>query len=431
MPQARLTPQTWLIAGVVAFIALYALCDLNKFYALRYGADTGCLEQTLLNFWQSGTTVNGYENRPHLAVHATWSLLVLAPFVAAIPFTETLLAVKLLAVALAAIPLYAFARAAGLSRGPAVALALAYLIAPTTQSAAYSNVTENAFVPLAAFSLALAVQRRNDVATFVLALLLIGLKEDEALFVGWFAAIALVLAPSRRKIAALILALSAADFAGYQIVEHAVGYASARPAYGYLPQHPLDVIVSLAAMLAPLAFAPLLLGWRMLFAIPLIAEISINGPWTVPLYGVGSHYTYPLVALMTIGAVIAATSRPRFGYAALALSGVVALVAGTTVMRPGRAFFVLDRSALATAQQIRESGRTIVLPGEGEGIYALAAPNLRVSLSSAPAATVAKCPGYNHNGRAFLASVGWGTWPSGVTLCGGAVVRAPGSTADT
>lgn len=415
--------KVWFAAGVAAYFVVYALCDLNKFYALRYGADTGAFEQTLLNFWHSGSTYNGYEHRPHLSVHASWTLLALTPLVAAIPFTETLLFLKLLAVTLAAVPLYAFARCAGLARGPAAALGIAYLIAPTTQSAAYSNVIENAFVPLVAFALAWAVCRRNDLATIALAALLIGLKEDEALFVGWFAAAALAFAPSRRTVAAIVLALCVVDFGGYQLLEHVFGYAPARPNYGYLPSRPLDVIVSLAAMLAPLAFAPLLLRRRILLALPLVAEISFNAPWASPLYGVGSHYTYPLVALMTIGAVIVMAERQRFAYAALALSVVMALVAGTTVLRPGRAFFVIDRGALAAARHARDGGQAIVFPGDQEGVYAFAAPNVRVSLSSAPSTAMRNCPGYNYDGKAFFASIGFGAWPAGVTTCGGAVVK--------
>ena len=121
----------------------------------------------LLNFAHSGSTFNWPEHQPHLAVHDSWALLTLAPLALIFPRPETLIVIQVLALVLAALPLYILPEGVVCGASPRSSLALAYLISPSTQGFAYIDFSENVFVPLLAFSLALAVQRRSLVATLV------------------------------------------------------------------------------------------------------------------------------------------------------------------------------------------------------------------------------------------------------------------------
>ena len=137
-------------AAAVFAIVLFAY-DLNRLYALRYGADLGTFLQTLVN-WRHATTFNYGEWRPHLQVHDSWALIVLVPLIAVVPRAETLLAIQVLAVASAAIPLALLGRELGLSPRAATIVAIGYLLTPSAQGLAYDNFSENVFVPVLAFS---------------------------------------------------------------------------------------------------------------------------------------------------------------------------------------------------------------------------------------------------------------------------------------
>src|SRR5579863_7994170 len=123
--------------AVVVFAAVYIALDLNKLYALRYGADLGTYLQTLVNL-RHGTSWNFGEWRPHFQVHDSWALIFLVPIVALWPRAETLIVLQVVAVAAAAIPLALFARTLRQAQGDidaraASLLGIAYLLAPSTQ----------------------------------------------------------------------------------------------------------------------------------------------------------------------------------------------------------------------------------------------------------------------------------------------------------
>ena len=82
--------------AAAAFVVIYVAYDLNRLYALRYGADLGTYLQTLVNL-QHGTSWNFGEWRPHFQVHDSWTLTALVPFVALVPRAETLIVVQVVA----------------------------------------------------------------------------------------------------------------------------------------------------------------------------------------------------------------------------------------------------------------------------------------------------------------------------------------------
>jgi uncharacterized membrane protein len=366
------------MVGVATFIGLYVFLDFNKLHALRYGVDTGAFLQTLVNFARDGSTFNWVERRPHLTVHDSWALLALTPLVAAVPRPETLLVVHVVVIAAAAIPLYFFARGAGLGTMPASLLAVAYLISPSAQGWAYGNFLENHFVPILAFSLALAVQRRSLWPTLIFAQLLMGIKEDEVWFLVWFAIAGALW--YERRIGVSVAALSVVNGAAYYSAVSALGYRPSHPGYQLAghdwPRH----LAFLTEVLAPFAFAPLALGVRILLAAPLVAEITLNGPWAYPLARAGTHWTEPLVSLIAIGAALAMARRPRFAYAAIGCSLVMALFFNVTVLHPGRHLFAPDPCRYARARAVALSGTPATYRAEDEGEFVVASANPNVVL---------------------------------------------------
>ncbi len=376
-----MTPRyVWI--GIVVFVGIYIFLDLNKLYALRYGSDVGTFLQTLINFAHSGSTFNWPEGQSHLAVHDSWALLILAPLVAMFPRPETLLVIQTIAIGIVALPLYYFARGCGLADLPAQLLALAYLISPSTQGFAYMDFSENIFVPLVAFSLALAVQRRSLLASLLLAQLLMGVKEDQIWFLAWFGIAGAIWYDRRLGLA--VVALAAINGAIYYGALHGLGLRPVGPSYGLHVQWWRQDLAFLAEVLAPFAFAPLALRWRLALALPLVAEITMNGQWGYPMARAGTHYSVPLVTLIAIGAALAIAHRPVLAKYALASSLAMATFFNVTVLHIGRHLFAPDLGAYARARQIALSGQPYTYTRDDEGAFVIASPNRNVRLVPTP-----------------------------------------------
>lgn len=405
-----------LYAACAAFALVYFALDLNRLYALRYGADLGTYAQMLVNL-RHGSSWNGAEWLPHFQVHDSWALALLTPLLAVAPRAETLLAVQAVAVAAAAIPLAVFGRRIGLGTFAATALGCAYLLSPAAQGLVYDNFSENVFVPLLVFFTAVAVQRRSLLGTLVAIQFLMGIKEDEILFVAWFAAAGAIFWDRRLGIAAFALAaLNGAAYWGiealYRVAPHDPGYA--------LQVHDLSGKLGMCALLlAPFAFAPLRAGRWLLLGLPLLAEIFFARPWAYEISRVGSHWTAPLLAATALAAAFGMRRSPAFARAAIPCAALVTLFFNDTVLHAGRWPYVVDWRAYARASVLRDSGRAALLPRRDEGIWAVAAINPNVRLERRPDPHFVACPGFNTNAGAFFASLR-GYMPP--VLCGGVPV---------
>ncbi len=403
--------------AIVVFAIVYIALDLNKLYALRYGADLGTYLQTLVNM-QHGSSWNYGEWKNHFLVHDSWLLTALVPIVALFPRAQTLIVVQVLAVACAAIPLALLARELGLNAKAANLLSIAFLLSPAAQGLSYDNFSENVFVPLLALCGALAARRRSLWWTLVVGQLLMGLKEDEILFVLWFAAASAIWWD--RRIGLALAALAVANGLGFWILERAFGTHPNDPGYSL---HVYDVSSKLSMfflLLAPFAFAPLAIGRRLLLGAPLVAEIVFMSPWNYEPSRVGSHYVAPLFAATAVAAAFGAVRYPRFAQAAVPCALVVMLlIFNDTVLRPGRWPYVVDWGAYARAVALRESGRGILLPRGDEGVWAVAAANPDVRLDPRSDPHFPHCPAYDTNARAFFASLAGRMPPH---LCGGVPV---------
>ncbi|MBV9646372.1 MAG: DUF2079 domain-containing protein [Candidatus Eremiobacteraeota bacterium] len=367
------------IAAICAFVVTYVFCDLNVLYALRENQNTGLYLQTLVDLVHHGSAFNWGDQRPFLLKpHDEWIVLVLLPFINVWPRAETLLIAQVLLLGLAAVPLYLFVRACGGSTATAVCVALAYLVSPSVQGFAYRAFVPTHFVPVLAFLLAYFVRKRSLAGTLVCAQLLMGTKEDVLLFLAWLAAFGAVFYDRRLGIAVLVLAaVNGVAYYGYETWH---GVAPTRPSYGLLdPQWPQQ-LAFLAETLAPFAFAPLLLRWRLLLAVPLLIELFLPQHY-VPfvIYSAGSYYTESLVALIAIGAGIALASRPRWARIALVCAFVMAIFLNTTVLHFGRHPFSRDpQYGIARAWALRDE--RVDFPCRDEGAWVVAAPNVQARI---------------------------------------------------
>jgi uncharacterized membrane protein len=406
---------TYVAVGV--FAAVYIALDLNKLYALRYGADLGSYLQTFVNL-RHGSSWNYGEWRPHFQVHDSWVLSALVPLVALFPRAETLIVVQVLAVAVAAIPLVLFAREIGVDPRAANLIGIAYLLTPSAQGPAFDNFSENVFVPLFGFIGALFVRRRWLWPALIAGQLLMGLKEDQIVFVLWFA-VACALWWDRR-IGVVLVALAVCNGVGFWLAERALGTAPSVPQYAFAISDPSGKLTMVFLLLAPFAFAPVAIRWWLLLAAPLLAEIVFMRPWTYEASRVGSHYT---ATLLTAAAVAAAFGARRYAGLARIMPAcaviVMVLIFNDTVLRPGRWPYIVDWSAYARAVAIRDAQTPILLPRRDEGVWAVAAVNPKVRLDPHPDPNFVACPAYNTNAAAFFASLA-GHMPQ--RLCGGVPV---------
>ncbi|MBV8498436.1 MAG: DUF2079 domain-containing protein [Candidatus Eremiobacteraeota bacterium] len=402
--------------AVGVFAVVYIGLDLNKLYALRYGADLGTYLQTLVNL-RHGSSWNYGEWRPHLAVHDSWALAALVPVVALFPRAETLIVVQVLAVAVAAIPLALFARELGLEARSANVLGIAYLLTPSAQGLSYDNFSENVFAPLLAFGAALFVRRRALVPALIAGQLLLGLKEDQILFVLWFA-VACALWWDRR-IGIALAALAICNGVGFWLVERAAATAPNLPRYSLAVFDPGSKLSMLFLLLAPFAFAPVAVGWWLLLGVPLLAEIVLMRPWNYEASRVGSHYTAALVSASAIAAAFGVLRQPRFARYMIVAAVLVLLAFNDTVLRPGRWPYVVDWHAYARALALRDGDRAVLLKRRDEGVWAVAAANPRVRLDPNADPLFPRCPAYDTNAAAFFGSLA-GRMPR--RLCGGVPV---------
>ena len=424
---ARSRPTRAVVVAAALFAIVYVALDLNKLYALRYGADTGTFVQWLVGEAHGRGSWNGAEYRQHLQVHDSWVLLALVPLMAILPYAQTLLVVQVLAVAGAALAICVFARACGATPRAAGAVGIAYLLSPSAQGIAYGNFLENVFVPLVAALGAIAVQRRALIPALIFAQLLLGLKEDEALFVAWFG-LACGLWWDRR-IGYALAGLAIVNGVGFVVAERLTNAHPSLPGYALHVDDPLVKLAFFAALLAPFAFAPLLMSWRLLLAAPLVAELAFNRPWAYPIARIGTHWTAPILAATALAAAYVVARRPAFATPMLVCAALCALLFNDTVLKLGRYPYVVDPVAYAKATALRRSEHTVVVRRVDEGAYVAAASNPHVRLAKYDPHETGYCPAYDKDPRAFLASLGIGTPPPNTTLCGGVPLTASPSSA--
>ncbi|MBV8689665.1 MAG: DUF2079 domain-containing protein [Candidatus Eremiobacteraeota bacterium] len=366
-------------AAAALFAGLYFALDLNKLHALYYGFDNGIFLQTLSHFGHDASAFNWAEGKSHWFVHDSWLLLVLVPFVKVYPYQETLIAAQVLLIAGSGVALYAFARGIGVERIAATCLALAYLISPAVQGFAYNDFSESHFEPLLIFLFAIAVSRRSLVWILIVTQLMLGIKEDLALFLLWFGVAGAIWYDRRAGL--VVAALALVNAIAYQAFLLANGQHGSVPQYSLSVHHLPQDLAFIIEMLVPFAFAPLLLRWRILLALPLVAELTLAERTGFPLARAGTHYTEAFVALLAIGAAIVMREKPALARWALAGSAAMALFFNTTVLHFGRHLYVVDRPAYDAARELVAPQRAITFSAEEQGAWSVAAGDLQARIT--------------------------------------------------
>jgi len=377
------------LAAALLFAAIYIALDFNALFALRTNQNTGLYLQSLVNFAQRGTTFDQSDGRPHLAVHEQWTALPLALLTALWPYPQTLIVVQVLALALAAPILYRFALELGAAPRVAAVIALAYLLAPSTQGWAYHGFVPEDALPALAFAAAIAIGRRSLAGTLLAVALLLGIKEDETYFLIW---VGCVLAwRFDRRIGLAIVLLAVCNGVAYYGIERAFGFWPEHPQYALADRDFAHQWPFLIEILVPLAFAPLTLGLPLIAALPFLAELFLAQDRSYPLYQAGSYYTVPFVTLCTLGAAIAIARRPVFAPWALGGALLMALFFNPTVLHFGRHAFSRDPQFDAAARW----GRTalpVAFPCADEGAWTVAAADPNARLACPDTATAAVLP---------------------------------------
>ena len=254
-----------------------------------------------------------------------------------------------------------------------------WLVSPSVQGFAYGGFAPEHFVPLLAFSLALAARRKSLMWTIVCAQLLLGVKEDQAWFLAWFGLIGAIVYD--RRLGLVTLALAVVNGVAYYGIESAFGYASEHPVYGLADREWRRQLAFLAEMLVPFAFAPLFLGPRLLLALPFLVELFLTQDRTYAIYRAGYYYTEPLVVLAAIGTAAVLARRPNFARYAVAGSFLMALFFNPTVLHIGRRPFSHDPQ-YSIARAWGSLTMAVDFPCEDEGAWTVAAANVNARLVS-------------------------------------------------
>lgn len=365
--------------AAAAFAALYITLDLNKLHALYYGFDNGIFLQSIARLAHDGSAFNWAEGKSHWFVHDSWAVAVLAPFVKLWPYQETLIVAQVLLIAASAVVLYVFARRIGVAELPALLLSLAYLISPSVQGFAYNDFSEGHFEPILIFALATAAARRNLLWTLIWAQVLLGVKEDVAPFLVWFGIAGAIW--FNRRIGLSVAVLAAVNGIVYYAILALHGQHASIPQYKPAILYPPQDIAFLIEILAPFAFAPLFLRWRVLLALPLLAELfmAMNRDG-FPMARAGTHYTEPLVALCAVGAAVAMRNRPALAKWAIAFSVLMAVFFNTTVLHFGRHLYVTDEAAYQRARALVRDQRPATFSPEQQSRWAVAAGDLQARI---------------------------------------------------
>lgn len=326
-------PRLALAAAVALWAATFATLAVLRHRSFETGRfDLGNMTQAV---WSTAhgdplaaTSLQG-EQFTRLGAHFDPILVLLAPLWLAWPSPEALLVLQAVALALGAVPVFALARRRLGSDGPALALAVAYLLVPAlgwTALADFHPVALATPLLLAAF---LFLDEGRLAAFAVAAGLAMATKEHVGLAVAglglWDA-----LARGRRREGAAIAAVgTAVSLAATLVVvpwfrpEQAASFAGRIESPALEPRD-LEYLLSL---LAPLAFLPLAAPLAALGAVP---ELTLNLlSKTETQTSIRHHYSAVALVFLAAAAVLACV-RVRHGPAA----AVVAALAGALLLGP-------------------------------------------------------------------------------------------------
>jgi uncharacterized membrane protein len=333
----------WLLA--LAYAALFALLGAIRYHAHRNLVDFGIFAQTMASAF--GSFSNPIEGS-HWAFHFSPILYIAGAIVAVWHSPYALIVLQSIGCALTIPPIYALV--AGRT-GKTVARWTAVVVAlyPALAGLAFVDFHENAFAPAAVAWMLWAFDSGRLALAVIFALLAIGIKEDQAIFVGITAAVGAWrfrgTTPGRVALGIAVVAFISV-FVFFRVIQpHHVANPQWSPERFYawtaadvralFPLGLLQRLGFLLLILAPLAFLPLRSRFMWL-AVPPLAEVLLSRMSTT--FTLGTHYAgawigYVLVAFAFAVRKLVPERALRWLWAATALCVLELLVANP--LHPG------------------------------------------------------------------------------------------------
>lgn len=299
--------RTFLWAGIVLFIVVFVAVQSWKYAAFRYdGIDLAIFNQVFWNTVHGRFFAQTINPNSYLGDHAGLAILPLSLLYAIWQDPRTLLVIQTVALALAALPLFAIAKHAvkgrdGVSRFVPLAIVIAWLMSPLVQNADLYEFHLLAVAQPFIFLALLAYVRERRAAFVAWAVAAMLFREDIALIIA-FVGILAMFEKRGRWWCWVPLAMGAAWFAagmrlisafapkgGYKFAVYYswMGGNTLTAALAGALSNPLRVVAHMLTignidMLVgfglPLLFVPLLAPRRLLLAVAPLAAILLGAP---------------------------------------------------------------------------------------------------------------------------------------------------------
>ncbi len=351
----------YLFCGIGAFlwVGLVGSLVVLRYLDLRTPCfDFGIFSQMYYYMRKTGLPLTTCEREgllSHFAVHVSPSLYLLLPVYAIFPSQITILILQVLVVGSGVIPLWKLGKQKGMANGICFGLCIVYLLYPATTGGLFYDFHENKLLlPLLLWML-YALESEKTVLFAVMTVLVLGVKEDAAIYV---ACVALYMIFGKKKwksgLATLITSIAWFFAVFYYLQTYGDGAMIGRysnfilngggigsmitnilknPAYLIEQCFTEEKILFMLYMLAPLLG---ILFWtkkisRYLLLIPfLVINLMSNNGYQHSIF---YQYTYGVTALFFFLTVLELQPRPRTEQKKILISmGLVSLMLFTAVI---------------------------------------------------------------------------------------------------
>ena len=197
-----------IIAVFAVMMATYLItAALMRYFAYNSPCyDFGIFSQMFYNMKTTGLPVTTCEREvamSHFAVHVSPFYYLLLPFYMIVPRPETLLILQVLGVLSGVIPLYLLARRFTLSERQTAILCLLYLGSAALTGGIFYDFHENKFLTALLLWLFWAIERKKIPFIALFTVLILGVKEDAALYIIFIGLWLLLSRPEKKTGAAL------------------------------------------------------------------------------------------------------------------------------------------------------------------------------------------------------------------------------------
>ncbi len=275
-----------LIVFYSIYFSFYSILNHYQFGTAAY--DLGINETALFNTSRGDFMYTSYVGGPLWKFHfSPVYFYALFPFYYFFPYTETILIIQSVVIALAALPLYLLSKRILGSNIISLIIAFCFLIYPAQHGANFNNMHDLAFVPLFLFLMFYFLITRKYLGYYIAIILLLSVKEDMPILVAFTACfvflynrkvfhlfITLLLSFCWYLLAKKIMALSGAQFGGYTFYYapfFAQGTSGLLGLFKSILTNPFFVFKNILTVpkctyflqiVLPLAFVPFLINFR-------------------------------------------------------------------------------------------------------------------------------------------------------------------------